>query len=71
MNFQDKKILQLMKERRESELRSLDTSEQAHQLWDDQKKREEALRAIMENKRRSLLAEENRIKEMRKVRSLE
>ncbi|RUS82103.1 hypothetical protein EGW08_010148, partial [Elysia chlorotica] len=56
-----------MKERRESDLRSLDTSEQAHLLWDDQKKREEALRTIMENKRRNLLAEENRIKEMRKL----
>ncbi|GFS10863.1 coiled-coil domain-containing protein 177-like [Elysia marginata] len=63
----DKKILQLMKQRRESELHSLNTSEQAHQLWDDQKKREEALRTIMENKRRNLLAEENRIKEMRKL----
>ncbi|GFO33295.1 coiled-coil domain-containing protein 177-like isoform x4 [Plakobranchus ocellatus] len=63
----DKKILQLMKERRESELDSLNTSEQAHQLWEDQKKREEALRTIMENKRRTLLAEENRIKDMRKL----
>ena len=56
-----------MKNRREEERKEIQAKSEAHQLWEDQKRREEALRTIAENKRRQLLAEENRIKEKRKV----
>jgi len=62
----DQKILTLMKNRREEERKEIQAKSEAHQLWEDQKRREEALRTIAENKRRQLLAEENRIKEKRK-----
>ncbi|CAL1525978.1 unnamed protein product [Lymnaea stagnalis] len=64
----DEKILKLMKDRRESEQKSLSVINDAHRLWEDQKKREDILRIMAENKRRQLLAEETRIKETRKTR---
>lgn len=65
--LRDQKILKLMKERREGEKQEIIAKSDAHQLWEDQKRREEALRTIAENKRRHLLAEENRIKEKRRL----
>ncbi|XP_012946985.1 coiled-coil domain-containing protein 177 isoform X2 [Aplysia californica] len=62
----DQKILKLMKDRRDEERKDLQASTEARRLWEDQKKREEALRTIAENKRRQLLAEENRIRDRRK-----
>ncbi|KAH9520091.1 hypothetical protein Btru_059929 [Bulinus truncatus] len=63
----DEKILKLMKDRREKERQYVAVSKRAHQIWEDQKRREETLKITAENKRRQLLAEENRLKSFRKL----
>ncbi|KAK7116231.1 coiled-coil domain-containing protein 177-like isoform X2 [Littorina saxatilis] len=55
----DRKILDLMKSKREDEQQRLEVSERSRLLWEDEKKRQEALRIVMENKRRKLLARKN------------
>lgn len=63
----DRKILELMQSKWESERQRLETSERTRLLWEDEKKRQEVLRAVMENKRRSLLAKENKVRDDKKV----
>ncbi|CAG5132029.1 unnamed protein product, partial [Candidula unifasciata] len=63
----DEKILKLMQGRREEECKDLEIREHAHRLWEDQRRREEALRTNAENKRRELLAMENQIKNMHRL----
>ncbi|XP_025078102.1 coiled-coil domain-containing protein 177-like isoform X1 [Pomacea canaliculata] len=62
----DRKILELMQSKWESERQRLETSERTRLLWEDEKKRQEVLRAVMENKRRSLLAKENKVRDDKK-----
>ncbi|XP_059152921.1 coiled-coil domain-containing protein 177-like [Physella acuta] len=57
----DEKILKLMTERREKERKNLSVSREAHRVWEEQKRREEILKLLAENKRRQLLDEENRL----------
>jgi len=63
----DQKILKLMEEKLEGEVRDRVTVSSTHRMWDDQRRREETLRSIAETKRRQLLAEENRINDRRKT----
>lgn len=56
-----------MQGRREDECKDLEIRQQAHRLWEDQRKRDEALRTCAENKRREMLAMENRIKDIHRV----
>lgn len=64
---QDRKILDLMRSKREDERQRLEESERTKLLWEDEKKRQELLRTVMENKRRKLLARKNHIKNTQKV----
>ena len=59
--------MDLMRSKREEERQRLEASERTRQLWEDEKKRQELLRTVMENKRRELLARENHIKNTQKV----
>jgi hypothetical protein len=68
--FKDQKILDLMKQKREEEQRQLTESQRTRQLWEDEKKRQEALRTVMENKRRKMLAQQDHIKNTEKVTQL-
>ena len=45
----------------------MEESERTRLLWEDERKRQETLKTIMENKRRKLLAKENQIKHTQKV----
>lgn len=63
----DQKILKLMEERCEGEVKERVKVSSTHRLWEDQRRREDSLRSIAENKRRQLLAEENRIKDRRRL----
>ena len=59
--------MDLMRSKREEERQRLEASERTRQLWEDEKKRQELLRTVMENKRRKLLAQETHIKNTQKV----
>ncbi|XP_076443308.1 uncharacterized protein LOC143281907 isoform X1 [Babylonia areolata] len=64
----DRKILDLMRSKREAERQQQEESERSRQLWEEEKQRQEALRAVMENKRRKLLAKEDLTKRSQHLR---
>ena len=59
-----------MKSKREEEKREEVERERTRLLWEDEKRRQEALRIVMENKRRKMLAQQNKIKATEKVNGL-
>ncbi|XP_076443309.1 uncharacterized protein LOC143281907 isoform X2 [Babylonia areolata] len=67
----DRKILDLMRSKREAERQQQEESERSRQLWEEEKQRQEALRAVMENKRRKLLAKEDLTKRSQHERNLD
>lgn len=68
MNFyQDEKILELMVSKHEDEVAENREKVLREIQWERQKKEEEAARISSEMRRRKLLAEENRIKQLKKV----
>ncbi|KAL8622798.1 hypothetical protein ACOMHN_026919 [Nucella lapillus] len=66
----DRKILDIMRSKREEEQQRLADSERTRLLWEDERKRQETLRMVMENKRRKLLAKESQVKHSHRERNL-
>ena len=66
-SIQDEKILELMMVKHEDEKAGMREKQLREEQWEKQKKEEEAVRLASEMRRRRLLAEENRIQQLKRV----